>query len=56
MEDIKWICCPVCQSKTRLRMRADTEMQNFPLYCPKCRQETLINIVQQKISVIKEQG
>lgn len=56
MEGIKWICCPVCQSKTRLKMRMDTEMHNFPLYCPKCRRETLINITQQKISVIKEQG
>ena len=35
-------------------MREDTELKNFPLYCPKCRQETLINIQQMNISVIKE--
>ncbi len=49
-----WIICPICHSKTRLRMRDDTVLLNFPLYCPKCRQETLINVKQLNISVIKE--
>ena len=39
----EWILCPVCGSKTRLQIRGDTELKNFPLYCPKCKQETLIN-------------
>ena len=26
------ICCPVCGNKTRLQIRADTELTNFPLY------------------------
>ncbi|MCI8738300.1 MAG: conjugal transfer protein [Lachnospiraceae bacterium] len=50
----EWVICPVCQSKTRLKIRSDTELKNFPLYCPKCRQETLINVQQMNISVIKE--
>ncbi|MDR3895171.1 MAG: cysteine-rich KTR domain-containing protein [Blautia sp.] len=29
--------CPVCGNKTRLQIQADTELKNFPLYCPKCR-------------------
>ena len=37
MEDSKWILCPVCGNKTRLQLRADTELKNFPLYCPKCK-------------------
>ena len=52
--DMEWIYCPVCGNKTRIKIREDTELKNFPLFCPKCRQETLINIVQQNISVIKE--
>jgi len=52
--DEKWLLCPVCKNKTRIRLREDTELQNFPLYCPKCRQETLINVKQLKITVIKE--
>ena len=35
-------------------MRADTELKNYPLYCPKCRQETLIDVKNLKITVIKE--
>ncbi|HBH0439357.1 cysteine-rich KTR domain-containing protein, partial [Clostridioides difficile] len=38
----KWILCPVCGNKTRLKIRADTELKNFPLFCPKCKTETLI--------------
>ncbi|HFM8042043.1 TPA: cysteine-rich KTR domain-containing protein, partial [Enterococcus faecium] len=34
--------CPICGNKTRLKMREDTELKNFPLFCPKCRQEILI--------------
>ncbi|MBH1940950.1 hypothetical protein I5677_08610 [Mobilitalea sibirica] len=26
----------------------------MPLFCPKCKQETLINVIQRNMSVIKE--
>jgi ribosomal protein L44E len=25
-------------------MQEDTELKNFPLYCPKCKQQTLVNV------------
>ncbi|NCC87013.1 MAG: conjugal transfer protein [Clostridia bacterium] len=50
----EWIFCPVCGNKTRLRIRGDMEHKNFPLFCPKCKQETLINVKQMNMSVIKE--
>ena len=53
-EQFKWLLCPICKSKTRLRMRSDTELKNFLLYCPKCKQEKLINVSKLKITVIKE--
>ncbi len=34
----EWVRCPVCGNKTRLQIREDTELKNFPPYCPKCRQ------------------
>lgn len=37
----EWIYCPVCGNKTRTMIREDTELKNFPLYCPKCKQEIL---------------
>ena len=48
----EWVRCPVCGNKTRTRIRKDTELRNFPLYCPKCKQETLINVKNMKISLL----
>lgn len=50
----RWVMCPVCDNKTRIKIRKDTELINFPLYCPKCRKESLINVKNQKVSIVKE--
>ena len=34
--------------------KIDTVLENFPLYCPKCKQENLIRAYQLNIIVIKE--
>lgn len=49
-----WIKCPICGGKTRVKIKEDTELRNFPLYCPKCRNETLIDLKQGNITIIKE--
>ena len=54
MKSEKWILCPVCGSKTHNKVRDDTVLLNFPLYCPKCKHETLVAVQQQQITVIKE--
>lgn len=54
MAEIKWILCPVSKNKTRLKIRDDTILENFLLFCPKCKQETIINVKELNISVIKE--
>ena len=54
MEKEQWLLCPICQNKTRIKLREDTELKNFPLFCPKCKQETLINVQQLHTTVIKE--
>lgn len=43
-EERKWLLCPVCDNKARLKIHLDTVLENFPLYCPKCKQEMLINV------------
>lgn len=50
----EWIICPACGQKTRARIREDTVLINYPLYCPKCRQENLIQVEKLHINVIKE--
>ena len=54
MEKTEWIRCPVCGGKTRLQIREDTELKNFPLYCPKCKQESLVEVKQFQIKIIRE--
>ena len=49
----EWILCPVCGSKTRDRLREDTVLKNYPLYCPKCKQETLIEAKSLQVTIIK---
>jgi len=49
-----WILCPICKNKTRIRIRNDTEIRNLPLYCPKCHQETLISVKENRLEIITE--
>lgn len=54
MNNEEWIHCPICQNKTRVKVRNDTLLERFPLFCPKCKQETIINVKQLKIIAITE--
>lgn len=54
MNSDKWLLCPVCQNKTRLKLLAETELKYFPLYCPKCKQEILINVKDNKVTIVRE--
>ncbi len=53
-DSIAWILCPVCGNKTRNKMRGDTVMINYPLYCPKCKQESLIDVRNLLVTIHKE--
>lgn len=50
----KWAMCPICNNKTRIKLREDSILINFPLFCPKCKQETLIEAKKFQITVIPE--
>ena len=56
MNKVEWVHCPVCGNKTRLQIREDTELKNFPLYCPKCRKESLIDAKDLQVTVINGFG
>lgn len=43
-QELQWLLCPKCGKKTRLKLRTDTELKNFPLYCPKCKEMTLVDV------------
>lgn len=41
LHKIEWVYCPICGNKTRNKIREDTILRNYPLYCPKCRQDSV---------------
>lgn len=55
MYSAEWIKCPVCGNKTRDKIRRDTLMKNFPLFCPKCKKESLIDVKYMNVKVVKMQ-
>lgn len=54
MNMMEWVICLICNNKTRIKIRKDTQLKNFPLYCPKCKKESLIRVNNFKIEIIKE--
>ena len=52
-EEKHWVLCPLCGAKTRLQLLAETELRAFPLFCPKCRRESIINA--QKFIIVASQ-
>lgn len=40
----KLILCPNCGKKTRLMVTPDTVIEKLPLFCPKCKRETVVSI------------
>jgi len=54
--ETNWVLCPVCRSKTRLKLLPDTVLQHYPLFCPKCKNEMLINARNLEITLVPGQG
>lgn len=53
-ENRQWILCPHCHGKTHTMCCPSTELYYFPLYCPKCKKESIIHYNNLKLTVIKE--
>lgn len=51
VDESGWIHCPFCKCRTRTKIRADTSLRNFPIFCPKCKQECLIDVDNMKIQL-----
>ena len=54
MKESNWLICPICGGKTRDRVRKDTVLINYPLFCPKCKKVSLINVKELNISLVRE--
>ena len=52
--DSLWLKCPVCKGKTRIKVYRNTVILKLPLFCPRCKRETVIDVVELKMVVSKE--
>ncbi len=53
MDNTKWVICPYCNSKTRVKLLPETVLVSFPLFCPKCKKEVVIEARRQEVKVIQ---
>ena len=44
------VLCPACGGKTRVMVTSETEIKDFPLFCPKCKAEITVDIKDGKIT------
>lgn len=49
-----WLPCPKCRAKTKTKIYEDTVLLGFPLYCTKCKSETILGVLKFKIVVSDE--
>ena len=52
--DEKWVLCPACGEKTRLRLLQRTVLRDVPLFCPKCKRESIISAQNFQIEIINQ--
>ena len=50
----KWITCPTCGEKTRVKIKETTIMKNFLLFCHHCKKEFTVDVENLVIKVVKE--
>lgn len=48
-----WATCPLCGRTTKLKLRPDTRIEDFPFFCPKCKQEALIDVEGTRITRVE---
>lgn len=44
IDDNGYVYCPKCHGKTEKKVTEDTVLRDFPLYCSKCREETIVSV------------
>lgn len=52
-DESRFILCPYRKAKTRVKIKQNTVLKNFPLFCPKCKQESVINVENYIITLIQ---
>ena len=41
----RFVRCPLCGKKTRTKVYEETVLLHFPLFCPKCDNEVMVDVM-----------
>ena len=45
----RFLPCPICGTQSDTKVLPETVLVRYPLFCSKCRQETLVDVVKMKM-------
>ena len=45
----RFLPCPICGTQTDTKVLPETVLVRYPLFCAKCRQEVLVDVVKMKM-------
>lgn len=48
-----WVYCPICNNKTRTKIRPDTFAKNLLVFCPVCKNESIVDVKDGKAELSK---
>ena len=54
-KETHWIDCPICKGKTRVKVYKDTVLIHFPLFCPRCKRVTEVNVAKLKMEIVESE-
>ncbi len=49
VKTFRFIPCPICGTQTNTKVLPETILIRYPLFCEKCRQEILVDVVKMKM-------
>ena len=49
IKNFRFLPCPICGMETRTKVLPETVLIRYPLFCARCRQETLVDVVKMKM-------
>ena len=51
--ETKWVTCPECGSKTRVKIKQTTIIKDFLLFCHHCKKEFTIDVENFVVKVVE---
>lgn len=53
-QEYRWLVCPNCGTRTRTKIYHNTVLLHFPLYCARCKRESIVGVIKFNMVVSDE--